>query len=106
MRAGKSAKFNREYAHGQAVVMPNQTFVCFDFFAIIAENQLKMWRQNPTQSSNIIAIVCAFTFLLVHAVLIGALLVVLRDIFHCRKWMETITYNDIFEFSKNDKLKP
>ena len=100
MKAGKSAKFNREYAHGRAVVMPNQTFVCFDFFAIIAENQLKMWRQNPTQCSNMIAIMCAFTFLLVHAVLIGALLVVLRDIFHCQKWMETITYNDIFEFQK------
>ena len=38
-----------------------------------------------------VASICAFTFLLVHAVLIGALLVVLRDIFHCRKWMETIT---------------
>ena len=44
----------REYAHGQAVVMPNQTFACFDFFANIAEYQLKMWRQNPTQYSNII----------------------------------------------------
>ena len=47
-----------------------------------------------------VASICAFTFLLVHAVLIGALLVVLRDIFHCQKWMETITYNDIFEFQK------